>query len=86
VKPNPVTNGMAQISFSLAEPGRVALKIYDASGRTVKTLANAQLARGRYNMTWNGKDENNRNVADGIYFYTLETSKQKFTKKMVYTR
>ena len=86
VKPNPVTNGLAQISFSLAEPGRVALKIYDASGRVVTSLVNAQLARGRYNMTWNGKDEHNRNVADGIYFYTLETSKQNFTKKMVYTR
>ncbi len=85
-KPNPVTNGIAQISFSLAEPGRVALKIYDASGRVVTTLTNGQLARGRYNMTWNGKDEHNRNVADGIYFYTLETSKQNFTKKMVYTR
>jgi hypothetical protein len=85
-KPNPVINGLARISFSLAEPTRVSLKIYDASGRIVKTLANSQLTRGIYNLTWDGKDENSRSVAEGIYFYTLETSKQNFTKKMVYTR
>ena len=81
-----MTNGLAHISFSLAEPSRVALKIYDASGRIVKTLVNNQVERGIYNLTWNGKDENNRAVAEGIYFYTLETPNQKFTRKMVFTR
>ena len=86
VKPNPVTSGMAQISFSLAEQMRTTLKIYDASGRIVKTLVNGQFNKGRYNLTWNGRDEQNRAVAEGIYFYTLETPNQKFTKKMVFTR
>jgi hypothetical protein len=86
IKPNPVTNGQARISFSLAQPSRAALKIYDASGRIIKTLLDNQLEQGVYNFTWNGKDENNRAVAEGIYFYTLETSKQKFTKKMIFTR
>jgi hypothetical protein len=85
-KPNPVTNGLAHIAFGIAEPSRIALKIYDASGRVVKALVNGQVARGMYNMTWDGRDENNRAVAEGIYFYTLETPKQNFTKKMVFTR
>jgi hypothetical protein len=85
-KPNPATNGLARISFSIAEPSRVALKIYDASGRVVKTLVNNQVERGNYNLTWDGKDENNRSVAEGIYFYTLQTDKQNFTKKMIFTR
>jgi len=85
-KPNPVTNGLAHIAFGIAEPSRIALKIYDASGRVVKTLVNGQVARGMYNMTWDGRDENNRAAAEGIYFYTLETPKQNFTKKMVFTR
>lgn len=86
VKPNPATNGSALISFSLAEPAEVVLKIYDASGKLVKNLVNIQLASGNYNYTWNGKDELNRAVAKGIYFCTLQTSKQNFTKKMVFTR
>ncbi len=85
-KPNPVTNGSVLISFSLAEPVEVALKIYDASGKLVKNLVNTQLAKGNYNYTWNGKDELNRVVAKGIYFCTLETPKQDFTKKIIFTR
>jgi len=85
-KPNPVTNGSALISFSLAEPAEVVLKIYDASGKLVKNLVNIQLASGNYNYAWNGKDELNRAVAKGIYFCTLKTQKQNFTKKMVFTR
>jgi hypothetical protein len=85
-KPNPVTNGIARITFSLAEPSKVSLRIYDASGRIVRTLVNSQVAQGIYNLTWNGKDDNKRAVAEGIYFYTLETPNQKFTKKMVYTK
>ena len=85
-KPNPVANGIVHISYSIAEPSKVALKIYDASGRIVKTLVNGQVVRGIYNLTWDGRDDNHRSVAEGIYFLTLETPKQNFTKKMVYTR
>jgi hypothetical protein len=85
-KPNPVTNGSVKISFTLSEPTRIALKVYDASGRLVKALINTKLESGIYNYTWNGKDEANRNVACGIYFYTLETPKQNYTKKMIFTR
>jgi hypothetical protein len=41
---------------------------------------------GIYNLTWDGKNENNKKVAEGIYFYTLETPSYTATKKMVYTR
>ncbi|MCX7785522.1 MAG: choice-of-anchor J domain-containing protein [candidate division WOR-3 bacterium] len=85
-KPNPTTNGLAKISFTLAEPGDVNLTIYDASGRLVKTLVNTHLVKGIYNYTWNGTDENNRKVAEGIYFYTLKTADKKYTKKLVFTR
>ncbi len=85
-KPNPVTNGLAKISYSIAEPTRVRLMVYDASGRLVKTLVNSEHESGIYNVIWNGRDEADRAVAEGIYFYTLETSKQSFTKKMILTR
>jgi hypothetical protein len=86
VKPNPVSNGIAHISFSIAEPTKASLKIYDASGRMVKTLANSSFDRGVYNLTWNGTDDNNNKVAEGIYFYTLTTDNNNYTKKLVFTR
>ncbi len=85
-KPNPAFNGLTQISFTLAEPTNTTLKIYDASGKHIKTLVNSHLERGIYTYAWNGKDATNHNVAKGVYFYTLETSKQNFTKKMVFVR
>ncbi len=85
-KPNPVTNGLAHISFSLSEPTRFALKIYDASGRLIKDLVNTQLDRGNYDYYWNGKDEQNHKVAKGLYFCTLMTSKQNYTKEIIFIR
>jgi hypothetical protein len=86
-KPNPVVNGLAHITYSIAEPSKVSLKIYDASGRNVRTLVNnQQQTTNNYSLIWDGKDDNKRAVAEGIYFYTLETPNQKFTKKMVFTR
>jgi hypothetical protein len=85
-KPNPVTNGIAHISYSIAEASKVTLRVYDASGRVVRTLVNGQAGPGIYNVVWNGQDENHQSVAKGIYFYTLETPKQNFTKKLIFTR
>jgi hypothetical protein len=85
LKPNP-TSKFVNISFSLSATQKVTLKIYDRSGRIVKTLVNGQVERGVYNQVWDGRDDNNRSVAEGIYFYTLETPKQNFTKKMILTR
>jgi hypothetical protein len=85
-KPNPVINGLAKISFNLSKPSKVNLTIYDASGRVIKTLVNTKLEQGVYTYNWNGKDDADRNIAEGIYFYTLKTDNQNFTKKLIYTR
>lgn len=85
VKPNPL-RGNANISFNIAKPSMTNLKIYDASGRVIKTLLSSNLASGAYNLTWNGRDDNDRAVAEGIYFYTLETESNHITKKLVLTR
>ena len=85
-KPNPVTNGLAKISFNLAKSSQVNLSIYDVSGRRVKTLVNSHLEQGIYTYNWNGKDDFTREVAEGIYFYTLTTDNTNYTKKLVFTR
>ena len=86
IHPNPVKDGRAKITFSIASPTKTSLKIYNSSGRLVRTIINRNLDSGVYNLIWNGTDNNNRKVSQGIYFYTLETPKQKFTKKLILTR
>ena len=85
-KPNPMADNFTQISFTLSELTNTSLKIYNATGRPVKTLLNSKLQQGNYNLTWNGTDNHNSQVAEGIYFYTLVTDKNSYTKKLIYTR
>ncbi|MBS4016050.1 MAG: T9SS type A sorting domain-containing protein, partial [Candidatus Latescibacteria bacterium] len=79
-------SGNALISFNIAKPTQASLRIYDASGRIIRTLVNGHYNTGTYNLTWNGRDDNNRKVAEGVYFYTLETENHTSTKKLVLTR
>ena len=67
---------------------RVNLNIYDILGRTVKTLLfNEDQTIGRYQIRWDGKDENNIPVSSGVYFVYLQTDKGRtYTKKIMLMR
>ncbi len=80
--PNPF-NPETTISFSLNKPGRTELTIYNIKGQKVQTLLNDQLDPGRYEIVWNGKDQNNRSVSSGVYFYKLQSGRHTATKKMI---
>ncbi len=67
IGPNPMV-GRARIRYALARPARVLLRVYDPAGRAVRTLADADLAPGRYEAEWDGTDHQGRPVAGGIYF------------------
>jgi flagellar hook assembly protein FlgD len=41
---------------------------------------------GNYEVIWDGKDENGKEVASGIYFYQLKTKDFTATKKMILLR
>jgi len=83
--PNPF-NPVTTIRFGLREPSDVALRIYDVSGRLVRTLVAGPLAAGTYEKLWDGKDSGGGSVASGIYFYKLETKSVTETKKMILLR
>lgn len=80
--PNPF-NPTTAIRFDLSEPAYVSLRIYDASGQLVRILLNGKLgASGRHETLWRGRDESNRAVAPGIYFYQLTTGDYAQTGRM----
>ena len=85
-RPNPVKNDITQISFSLAEPTKTSLKVYNASGKLVKIIVDEFKSAGFYSVSWNCKDDMGIKIAEGVYFYTLETPNQKFTRKLILTR
>jgi hypothetical protein len=81
--PNPVTNGNTKIAYTTTKRGPVSLKVYDTSGRLVKTLVDGNEMPGRKTATWDGKDDNNTAVSAGVYFYRLTADGKVASKKMV---
>ncbi len=83
--PNPF-NPSTRINFTIAEASHVSLKIFDVSGRMVRTLVDENLASNKYEVVWDGKDNRGRAVTSGIYFYRLSAGRATVTKKMIMLR
>ncbi|MCB0725000.1 MAG: agmatine deiminase family protein [Ignavibacteriae bacterium] len=75
--PNPF-NPATEISFTLPENNFVTLKVYDMSGRLVKTLVNDFRTAGNYKVSFDGGG-----ISSGIYFYKLESGQFTDVKKMI---
>ncbi len=83
--PNPF-NPNTRVTFSIATGSDVSLRIYDVSGKLVKTLVNKRLEADVYNENWNGTDDSGSQVASGVYFYSLISKEFNRTRKMVLLR
>lgn len=85
--PNPF-NGGTVISYILPVNSFVTLKIYDVSGRELKTLVNDLQQAGIHNIQFNPGASSNGNseLSSGIYFYTLKSDKFFETKKMIFLK
>jgi hypothetical protein len=85
---NPVEVGQANINFGLAKADRVQVKIFDVSGRLVRTLADRMFQAGEHNLFWDGTDDGGHRVARGVYFsnFTSTVNGLKANKKLVYLR
>ncbi len=80
--PNPF-NPETKIVFNLPESGRVKLEIFNIKGQKVKTLADSFFEKSAHSVIWKGKDDNNKSVASGVYFYKLITPSKSITKRML---
>lgn len=80
-RPNPMRS-RAKIDFGVPAPGEVHLRLFDASGRLVRTLVDASRAAGFYSVSWDGRTTSGAPAAAGAYFYVLETSTGHVTRKL----
>ena len=83
--PNPF-NPATDIQFSLPADGRAALRIYDLSGRLVRTLFDGVLTAGPHTQRWNGRDDTGREAASGVYFARLVSQGEQRIKSMALVR
>jgi len=72
------------INYSTTTQGRECLKVYDNTGRLIRTLVDRpNEAAGTKSVYWNCKDDTGRTVANGVYFIRLESVNQYATHKLI---
>ena len=81
--PNPF-NPSTRFSFTLPEEATVTVRIYDVTGRVVKTvLDGVRFARGAHDVSWNGTSDSGQSVVTGTYFYSLESNRVRIVRPML---
>jgi endonuclease I len=84
--PNPF-GARTSIGFDLARREQVTLRIYDVTGRLVRTLANGSvLESGSHRREWDGRDESGVQLEAGLYFCRLVAGPVSETRRMVLAR
>ncbi len=81
ISPNPFSQSTV-ISFFLSQRGNISVRIFDTSGKVVKTLVNTDLNRGHHRFSWNATDDSGRVAANGIYFVKIEGDGFRETRKV----
>jgi hypothetical protein len=82
--PNPF-RPLTRIRFELAgtDGELVHLIVYDVTGKRVRSLIEATIPPGSYEVTWDGRSDGGGRAAAGVYYYRLVTASSDETRKMV---
>jgi hypothetical protein len=75
--PNPFHSSTI-IQFTIPSTEFVRLEIYSNLGQKIETLVNERLSKGNYTIKWDAK-----NLASGVYFYSLEAGEFFETNKLI---
>lgn len=78
--PNPF-NPVTTIAFEMQELDQARLTVHDLSGREVAVLVDGMMESGPHRVSFDGS-----RLTSGVYFYTLQTSRQVATRKMILTK
>lgn len=86
VQPNPAFRRV-RISYGGIHPSEeIDVHVYDITGRQVKKMTFHSCGRSAEHTYWNGMDENDRYVPQGIYFIRLRTHDNDKTQKVIFLR
>ncbi len=83
--PNPF-NPTTTIEFTLPRRVDLTLSVYNLLGRQVRVLLDGSFPAGSHRAEWDATDYSGSQVASGLYFYRLESSKFIDTRKMLLIR
>ena len=82
IVPNPFNPTTAIKFFVQEKSAKIELSIFNVKGEKIREISKIYY-EGEQTFLWNGKDEQNRELASGIYFVKISTGKYNYTKKML---
>jgi hypothetical protein len=83
--PNPARS-QSRLSFDLPASAEARLRVYDVSGRAVRTMGFGRLPAGRHDRVWDTADDEGRALPGGIYFMRLDAGENHALKKVLVLR
>jgi hypothetical protein len=88
--PNPF-NPETWIPYQLSEECHVSIRIYEVSGKLVRTLNLGAKDAGDYaskdrSAYWDGRNDSGERVASGVYFYQLQTGSFTSMRKLLISK
>jgi hypothetical protein len=83
--PNPFGTS-THIRFSLPAAGEVSLRVFDITGREVRSLASGSFDAGAHEIQWDGTDATGAKVASGLYYYRLTSGERTEQRAMMVQR
>jgi hypothetical protein len=83
--PNPF-NPLTEISFTVGQPQRVRLSIYDLSGRLVTVVKDQFFGPGTHHAVWSGRDRRGHDVPSGGYIVRMESVSRVDSEKVQLVR
>jgi hypothetical protein len=85
IAPNPGRAPFA-FRFELTAASDVSVQVFDASGRRVRAFASEQRASGPHVVTWDGRDDADRVMGDGVYWALVRAAGVQRTRRFVLLR
>jgi hypothetical protein len=80
------TDDLTRVRFTLPEAGPVRVRVFDASGRLVRTLFDDVQGAGPLEMDWDGRDSRGAQVGTGLYFARIEDAQGRRTTRIIVRR
>jgi hypothetical protein len=83
--PNPASSE-SRISYSVPSAGSASLRLFDVTGREVRTLLDGRVQAGPHEAIWDGRDNHGQRLPAGAYFYELNAGGQRVARRIVRLR
>ena len=80
--PNPFSN-FTDFTFEINQNCQVKIDIFSLGGRRIKSIIKQNLSPGYHSIKWNGLDQFDGEIANGVYLYRLKATGNNSTSTLI---